>query len=81
MFWIIEFTDGAILGLVRGSRSQRTIDGPFESYEAAMDAKQSYTRYGCTYYGIRESESRPADTKNDYEFVDAASEFEDVGGW
>ena len=81
MYWIIEFTDGAILGLVSGSRSQRTVEGPFDSYDDAMDAKRSYTRYGCTYYGIRQSDSRPKDTQSNYEFVDAPREFDDVPGW
>ena len=81
MFWIIEFTDGAILGLVSGSRSERTIDGPFESYDDAMNAKRAYVRYGCTYYGIREASEQPKDTKDNYEFADAAREFEDVEGW
>jgi len=81
MFWLIEFSDAAILGFVSGSRSQRTIDGPFESYDDAMDAKSGYRRNGCIYYGIRESDTRPRDTNSNYEFVDAPREFEDVPGW
>jgi len=78
MYWIIEKSDGAIMGFVNGTQTQSTIDGPFESYDEAMEAKQSYRRYGCTWYAIVESDERPKDSSNDYEFVDAHYEFDDV---
>lgn len=81
MFWIVEISDGAILGLVSGQRTQHTIDGPLDSYEDALTAQRSYSRYGCTYYAIRESDERPQDTRKEYEFVDAPREFDDVPGW
>ena len=64
---IKEYSDEAILGFVNGSRSQRTIEGPFESYEDAMDVKCRYRRNGCIYYGIRKSDTRPSDTNISYD--------------
>ena len=81
MFWILEKSDSAILGWARGSKSQRVISGPFDSYDKAMEEKSKYRRWGCTYYAITEADSRPKDTQEDYEFVDAYHEFDDVGGW
>jgi len=77
MFWILEKTDGAILGLASGSQSQRVIEGPFESWDDAFDVKRGYRRYGCTYYTVVESAEEPTGYKKSYEFVDAHYEFED----
>ena len=75
MFWIVEKSDGAIMGFVNGTQTQNTMEGPFESHDDAMKAKGCYRRYGCTWYTIMESDERPS---NEYEFVDAYHEFDDV---
>jgi hypothetical protein len=77
MFWIVKKSDAAILGFVSGTRTQDTVDGPFESYDAAMEEKQSYRRFGCTWYTVVESKDKPESYTNEYEFVDAHREFED----
>ena len=77
MFWIVEKSDGAIFGLVSGTRSQQTVDGPFESYDAAMERKQNYRRFGCTWYTVVEASEEPKSSTDEYEFVDAAYEFDD----
>ena len=74
-YWIVMKSEGAILGQVRGSQSAETIDGPFETYEEALDKKPR--SYGATYYTVSEADSKPESTSNEYEFVDAESEFED----
>jgi len=74
--WIVEVNDGAIGGFVRGSRSEYTHDGPFEEYEDALAKKPR--GYGCTYYKIVESSTKPKDIDDEYEFVDADREFDDV---
>ena len=79
MFWIVEKSDSAVLGFVSGTQSQRCVDGPFESYEQAMDVKlSSYRRYGCTWYTIVESKERPKYHSKAYKFTDASYEFDDV---
>tara|TARA_Y100000034_G_scaffold81142_2_gene97287 strand:+ start:320 stop:580 length:261 start_codon:yes stop_codon:yes gene_type:complete len=78
MFWIVEKSDGAIMGFVNGTQTQNTMEGPFKSYDDAMKAKQCYRRYGCTWYAIVESDERPKNSSNEYEFVDAYHEFDDV---
>jgi hypothetical protein len=80
MFWIVEKSDGAILGFVSGSRSQRCVDGPFDSYDEAMDAKSGYRRHGCTWYTIVESDEEPKYHTDTYRFVDADREFDDCYG-
>jgi len=78
MYWIIEKSDGAIMGFVNGTQTKRTIDGPFESYDDAMEARQGYRRFGCTWYTVVESAERPKDTSKEYEFSEAHYEFDDV---
>jgi len=80
-YWVVEKTDTAIAGCVSGVKSQRTVDGPFDDWDAAFSCKQRYRRYGCTYYTVTESETKPESSKEDYEFVDASREFDDVPGW
>ena len=75
-FWIVMKTDGAIGGHVRGTQSRETIDGPFDDFDKALDAKPR--SHGCTYYTVEESETKPKDESNEYEFVDADREFDDV---
>ena len=74
-FWIIEKHDGAIMGFVSGRQSKAVMDGPFDSYESAWEEKRHYRSEGAYYYTIEESDERPEDTSNDYEFVDADREF------
>ncbi len=78
MFWILEKSDAAILGHVRGEKSQRVMAGPFDSYEKAMEEKSYYRRWGCTWYAVVKSEAKPKSTKQEYEFTDAQYEFNDV---
>ena len=78
MFWILEKTDGAILGHVAGRQSQTVAAGPFDSYEEAMEEKRFYRRFGCTWYTVSEDEKRPKEWNREYEFSDAHSEFNDV---
>ena len=79
MFWIIEKSDAAILGHVRGERSQHVMAGPFDSHDGAMEERDNYyRRWGCTWYAVVESETKPKSTKEKYEFVDAQYEFSDV---
>lgn len=75
MFWILEKRDDAIMGCVSGRQSQTVVDGPFDSYESAWEVKRNYSSFGSYYYAITESDERPADVDNDYEFVDADREF------
>lgn len=74
-FWTVMKTDGAIYGLASGSQSRRTIGGPFTTKSEAY--KQLPSRHGCTWYTVTESELKPADSSNEYEFVDADREFND----
>jgi len=78
MFWIVQKTDGAIMGFVNGTQSQDTIAGPFDSYDDAMTEKKDYRRFGCTWYTVVESATAPKSHTNEYEFVDADREFDDV---
>ncbi len=78
MFWIVEKSDSAILGLVRGYKTQRAAAGPFQTYDEAWEEKAGYKRWGCTWYTIVESDTEPENTKESYEFSDAHHEFDDV---
>ena len=80
-YWVVNKWDGAILGLVSGEKGQQVVEGPFDTYDAALDAKQGYQRCGAHYYCVVESPTRPPDSQQTYEFVDAAREFDDVGGY
>ena len=75
MFWILEKRDDAIMGCVSGRQSQTVVDGPFDSYDSAWEVKRNYSSFGSFYYTITESDERPADVDNDYEFGDADREF------
>jgi len=77
-YWIVEKRDDAIMGFVSGVQSEDTVDGPFDSWEAAQKVKASYRRCGSYYYTIIESNDRPKSKNNAYEFVDADREFDDV---
>jgi hypothetical protein len=81
MYWILEKRDDAIMGYVSGRKEQRVAEGPFDSFEKAFDAKQKFTSFGSYYYTIVESDELPGSIADDYEFVDAGREFEDVAGW
>jgi hypothetical protein len=78
MFWIVEKSDSAILGFVSGTQSQNTVAGPFDTYDAALEARQGYRRYGCTWYTVVESDTKPKSSSNNYEFSEAHYEFDDV---
>jgi len=80
-YWIVEKMDSAILGYTSGQQRKQSVAGPFDSYEEAMEAKRAYRRFGATYYTIEESPTEPESSSKEYEFVDAAREFDDVGGW
>ena len=77
MYWIVEKSDGAILGFVSGSRSEACVAGPFDTYDEAMDAKAGYRRHGCTWYTVVESDAKPKNHSDTYRFVDADREFDD----
>tara|TARA_Y100000034_G_C6793139_1_gene355263 strand:- start:400 stop:669 length:270 start_codon:yes stop_codon:yes gene_type:complete len=79
-FWVVQFKDGAIMGFVSGEKSQKTVAGPFDTYDEAMEEKRDWRRVGCIYYGIRESEEKPKDTSENYRFADADREFDDCAG-
>jgi hypothetical protein len=77
-YWIVEKFDGAIMGMVRGEQKQETVSGPHQSYEEAMKIKnREYQRFGCYYYTIVESDTKPERKNKNYEFVDAHHEFDD----
>ena len=79
--WVVEKRDDAILGNVEGVQSQKTIDGPFDTYEEALEARAQYQRFSSTYYAVIVADERPPPTCTQYNFVDGAREFEDVPGW
>ena len=79
MYWIVEKRDDAIMGYVNGIQTQTTMAGPFTDYEYALRIKSNeYRRAGAYYYTIVESDTKPRDTRSQYEFVDADREFDDV---
>ena len=79
--WVVEKRDDAILGNVQGVQSQKTIEGPFDTYDEALEARGKYQRFSSTYYAVVVADTRPPSTKTEYNFVDGAREFEDVPGW
>jgi len=80
MYWIVEKRDDAIMGFVNGTQSQQAVDGPFDSYEEALEVKsRGYRRTGSYYYTVVESSVEPKPRTNEYEFVDADREFDDIG--
>ena len=80
MFWVVEKRDDAIMGLVSGSKSERVVEGPLSDYDEAYELKARYSLYGSTnfWYTIVESDTKPENKWDKYEFVDAHREFEDV---
>jgi len=77
-YWIVEKRDDAIMGFVNGVQSQDTMDGPFDTWEAAQEEKAVYRSNGSYYYTVVESNERPEAKSGAYEFVDADREFDDV---
>lgn len=75
-YWVVLKTDGAVLALARGQQSQETMSGPFDSWDEALDAKPRGGVGSASWCTVVESETEPKSTRNDYEFVDADSEFE-----
>ena len=80
-FWVVHKWDAAIVGAVRGPKGQETIAGPFTSFEEARAEKSKWRRYGMNYYCVVQSPTEPPSKDETFEFVDAAREFDDVGGW
>ena len=78
-FWLVLKTDGAALGLARGQQSQETMDGPFDSFDEAFDAKPRGSMGSASWITVVESETEPESTSEDYEFVDDECEFGDGG--
>ena len=80
MFWVVEKFDSAIMGHVSGEQKQQTVSGPHNTYDEAMEIKnREYKRFGCYYYCIIESDTKPERKSKKYTFVDAHHEFDDVG--
>ena len=77
-FWIVEKRDDVICGQVSGIKTQQVIEGPFDTWDQALEVKSQYRRYGSVYYVVVESDSKPKTIKDVYEFVDASYEFSDV---
>lgn len=76
VFYLIEKRDDAILGITRGTQSQRVLRGPFETEEEAMALKPR--PYSSTYFIVVESDERPREYEREYEFADAEHEFDDI---
>lgn len=76
-YWLVWKTDGAILGHVSGTKTQRVLEGPFDDWDVAMEKKRNHPRSGCGWSTVIESDTRPENTKEEYEFVDARYEFND----
>jgi len=81
MYWVICKRDDAVLGCVSGIQSQATVDGPFKDEDKAYEVKSNCRRHGSYYYTVIESDNKPKDTEKEYEFADAAREFDDVFGY
>ena len=79
--WVVHKWDAAIVGQTRGPKGQETIAGPFEDYEEAQEEKSTWRRYGMHYYCVVQADAEPPKKDENFEFVDAAREFDDVGGW
>ena len=78
-FWIVEKRDDAIMGFVNGVQAQCPMAGPFDSFDQALEVKESeYQSGGAYYYTIVESHTRPEQSRSVYEFADADLEFDDV---
>ena len=77
-YWVLCMRDDAISGCVTGMQSQSVVNGPFTDYDAAMQSKLCYQRYGSTYYCVTESDEKPEEYERSYGFVDADREFDDV---
>ena len=80
MFWVVYKTDGAAMGQVRGKQTTEIVDGPFNSEDDAWEVLRNFQGSVFGWYTITEAELEPEDTRKEYEFIDAASEFEDVPG-
>ena len=77
-YWIIEYYDEAVHGLRRGKKHEKTVAGPYRSYDTALNIKQlQFRSYRCTYYGIAQSVTKPIDRNSIYDFVDYEREFDD----
>ena len=81
MFWVVYKTDGAAMGQARGTQTTQVVDGPFNSEDDAREVLRNFRGSAFGWYTITEAELEPEDTREEYEFIDAASEFEDVPGW
>ena len=77
-YWIVECFDSAIMGAVSGAKRECVAAGPFETYDEAITKKmEEYRSFGCYYYKVVESDSRPKRKEENYRFVDADREFDD----
>ena len=72
-FWIMLNRDDAINGHSSGSKAEKPIAGPFETYDDASTEKSSwrYRRFGCIWYTIVESNKKPPTIEETYEFPDS----------
>ena len=74
-YWIVWKTDDAIYGRAIGLQTQVVLDGPFDDMDIAFSEVYRYPRAGHGWSTVVESDTKPEEYENEYEFTDAAQEF------